>query len=129
MTILEDVATLIEDLDRGRATGRVYTYGQVQERLRALAEAESARWPNVRFTSGAYLTTTALLPSYSRPRIIEAADAVVSHETFEHVRMELRVKWPETEGSPEQVGVVLHAGLDQLAGRMHEEIERKLQSP
>lgn len=50
---------LIEDLDKGRADGTIYTYGQVQERLRqilaaapalddARAEAER-RWPNVAY--------------------------------------------------------------------------------
>ena len=35
----KDIEQLIADLDKGRAEGDIYTYGQVQERLRAILEA------------------------------------------------------------------------------------------
>lgn len=42
MSIHDDVTKLIEDLDTARATGWIFTYGQVQERLRgALAQPET----------------------------------------------------------------------------------------
>lgn len=43
MTDREMIETLIEDLDAARRDGSIYTYGQIQRRLREIVKADDER--------------------------------------------------------------------------------------
>lgn len=40
-TLLTEITALIDDLDKARADGTIYTYGNVQERLREMLKGDT----------------------------------------------------------------------------------------